>query len=54
MATQSVMKAFMEGNPVSPRIIAARFKSIGRNVSVIQYYAPTNGDNKEAISKCVR
>ena len=33
---------------MSPRIITARFKSIGRNVSVIQCCAPTNGDNEEA------
>ena len=48
MATQSAMKACMEWNPVSPRIITARFKSIGRTVSVIQCYAPTNGDNEGA------
>ena len=48
MTKQSAMKACMEWNPVSPRIITARFKSIERNVSVIQCCAPTNGDYKEA------
>ena len=42
IATQNAMRACMEWDPVSPRIITARFKSIGRNASVIQCYAPTN------------
>ena len=41
MATQIVKKACMEWNHVSTRIITARFKSVGRNVGVIQCYAPT-------------
>ena len=48
MATQSAVKVCMEWNPVSPRIITARFKSKGRNVNVIECYASTNSDNEEA------
>ena len=33
---------------MSPRMITARFKSTGMNVSVIQCYVPTNSDNEEA------
>ena len=54
MATQSAMKAYMEWNPVSTKTITARFKSIGRTVSVIQCYAPTNGENEEAKEEFYR
>ena len=53
VATQSAMKACMEWNPVSPRIITARFKSIGRKVSVIQCYAPTNGEIEEEAKEAL-
>lgn len=35
-------KSLMEWEPISERIISARFASKGRNLTIIQCYAPTN------------
>lgn len=42
MVSESAAKALIEWNPVSPRIIMAKFNSKGRKVTIINYYAPTN------------
>jgi len=50
MLSKPAAKAMIEWNPVSPRIITARFNSKGRKVTIINCYAPTNtatDDNKE-------
>ena len=35
-------RALLSWEPVSPRIITARFNSKGRKVTILQCYAPTN------------
>ena len=42
LLTPEANKALMEWNPISPRIISARFNSKGRNITILQCYAPTN------------
>ena len=42
MLSESAAKALIECNPVSPRILMARFNSKGRKVAIINCYAPTN------------
>ena len=39
--------SLMEWEPISARVITARFRSRWRNVSVIQCYAPTNSSEEE-------
>ena len=40
--TAKAARAMTEWNPVSSRILYARFKSVHCNVTVIMCYAPTN------------
>ena len=50
MLSKPAAKAMIEWNPVSPRIVTARFNSKGRKVTIINCYAPTNtatDDQKE-------
>ena len=52
MLSESAAKALVEWNLVSPRIITSRFNSKGRNVTIINCYAPTNtvaDDQKEEL-----
>ena len=42
MMTENAAKSLMEWEPVSERIITARFNSKGRKLTLIQCYAPTN------------
>ena len=42
LMTPDVSRALIEWEPVSPRIIKARFHSKARNITIIQCYAPTN------------
>lgn len=42
MMSPADANALMEWQPVSSRIMAARFKSKGRKATIIKYYAPTN------------
>ena len=37
----------MAWEPVSPRLLSARFYSKGRNITIIQGYAPTNAAEEE-------
>ena len=50
MLSKPAAKAMIEWNPVSPRIITARFNFKGSKVTIINCYAPTNtatDDQKE-------
>ena len=47
MMTEESAKSLIEWEPVSPRIITARFNSKGRKVTIIQCYAPTNTAEEE-------
>ena len=40
--TRKSKKALLEWNPISPRIITARFNSRIQKTTFIQVYAPTN------------
>ena len=42
LMTPQAQKSLMSWNPVSDRIITARFRSRVRNITIIQCYAPTN------------
>ena len=42
LIAKEVKNSLLEWEAISPRIITARFKSTGRNVTVINAYAPTN------------
>ena len=42
LMAKEVKNSLLEWEAISPRIITARFKSTGRNVTVINAYAPTN------------
>ena len=42
LMTPEAMQALLSWEPVSPRILTARFNSKGRRVTIIQCYAPTN------------
>ena len=47
MMSKKAMKSLKEWEPVSARIIAARFESKFQNVTIIQCYAPTNQADEE-------
>ena len=47
MMTEESAKSLIEWEPVSRRIITARFNSKGRKVTIIQCYAPTNTAEEE-------
>ena len=47
LMTPEAKKSLLSWEPVSPRIITARFNSKGRKVSIIQCYAPTNAATME-------
>ena len=42
LMTPEATQALLSWEPVSPRILTARFNSKGRRVTIIQCYAPTN------------
>ena len=42
LMTPEAVRALLSWEPVSPRILTARFNSKGRRVTIIQCYAPTN------------
>ena len=42
MLSKDAARSLLEWEPVSERIITARFASKGRNITIIQCYAPTN------------
>ena len=42
LMTLGATRALLSWEPVSPRIITARFNSRGRKVTILQCYAPTN------------
>ena len=44
---RGVALALLSWEPVSPRLLTARFNSKGRKVTVIQCYAPTNAAETE-------
>nr|CAH8866918.1 unnamed protein product [Trichobilharzia regenti] len=47
MMSPTAAKALMQWEPISSRIMTARFNSKGRKVTVIQCYAPTNVSEQE-------
>ena len=48
LMTPEATQALLSWEPVSPRILTARFNSKGRKVTILQCYAPTNvADEKE-------
>ena len=42
LLSKGAVKSLIEWEPISERIITARFTSKGRNITIIQCYAPTN------------
>ena len=47
MLSQEAMKALISWEPVSPRLLSARFNAKGRKTTIIQCYAPTNAAKEE-------
>ena len=47
LMTRNSKKALLEWNPISSRIITARFNSRFQNTTIIQVYAPTNNTEKD-------
>ena len=47
LMTPEATKALLSWEPVSPRILSARFNSKGRKVTILQCYAPTNVADEE-------
>ena len=47
LMTPEATWALLSWEPVSPRILLARYNSKGRKVTIIQCYAPTNAANSE-------
>ena len=47
MLAPEATRALMAWEPVSPRLMAARFNSKGRKITIIQCYAPTNTAQEE-------
>ena len=48
MISPKMISALIEWEPISPRILTARFNSKGRKVTIVQCYAPTNTAKIEA------
>ena len=48
LMTPEATRALLSWEPVSPRIITARFNSRGRKVTILQCYAPTNTSSLES------
>ena len=48
LVTTEATRALMEWEPISPRIISARFNSKGRKTTIIPCYAPTNVAEEDA------
>ena len=46
LITPEATQTLLSSEPVSPRMIRARFNSKGRKVTIIQCYAPTNAADK--------
>lgn len=42
LMTPEATRTLLSWEPVSPRILSARFNSKGRKVTILQCYAPTN------------
>ena len=47
LLTPEAAQALLSWEPISARILTARFQSKGRNVTIIQCYAPTNAADME-------
>ena len=47
LLSKDAAKSLIEGEPVSKRFLTARFASKGRNISIVQCYAPTNSADPE-------
>ena len=47
MLTKKAARALLEWNPVSPRIISARFNTKFQKTTIIQVYAPTNNADED-------
>ena len=47
LMTLEATQALVSWNPVSPRLLTARFNSKGRKVTIIQCYAPTNAADEQ-------
>ena len=47
MLTKNASKLIMEWEPVSERIITARFEYKFQKVTLVQWYAPTNVDEQQ-------
>ena len=48
LMTPEAIRALFSWEPVSPRIITARFNCRGRKVTILQCYAPTNTSSLES------
>ena len=48
LMTPEANRALLSWEPVSPRIITARFNSRGRKVTILQFYALTNTSSSES------
>jgi exonuclease III len=51
LMTKAVRKSLTEWHPVSERLLIARFRTMIRNISIIQCYAPTEGGAEEQKEK---
>jgi exonuclease III len=51
LMTKAVMKSVIEWHPVSERLLIATFRTLIRNISIIQCYVPTEGGYEEQKEK---